>query len=88
MILVRTEERLPGETSAPPSLLPACPRLAMELGSVILTTGASVGVFRLVNAGVGMLPVPESARRNAWKWRNISTSFVHSVITAVWAVLW
>lgn len=60
----------------------------MELGSVILTTGGSVLFFRLVNAGVGRLPVPEPARRNAWKWRNISSSFVHSLITAIWAVLW
>ncbi|XP_069545872.1 TLC domain-containing protein 2 [Brachyistius frenatus] len=59
----------------------------MELSSVILTTGGSVGFFRLVNAGVGKLPVPESACRNAWKWRNISTSGVHSFITAIWGVL-
>ncbi|XP_061575284.1 TLC domain-containing protein 2 [Cololabis saira] len=59
----------------------------MELSSVIITTGSSIGFFRLVNSGVGNLPIPESACRNAWKWRNISTSFVHSLITAVWAVL-
>ncbi|XP_013860645.1 TLC domain-containing protein 2 [Austrofundulus limnaeus] len=59
----------------------------MEFSSVILTTGSSVVFFRLVNAGVGRLPVPEPARRNVWKWRNISSSFVHSVITAIWAVL-
>lgn len=60
----------------------------MELSSVILTTGSSVGFFRLVNAGVGKLSMPDSACRNAWKWRNICTSFVHSFITAIWAVLW
>lgn len=59
----------------------------MELSSVILTTGGSVAFFRLVNAGVSFLPIPESAHRNAWKWRNIATSFVHSFITAIWAVL-
>lgn len=59
----------------------------MELSSVILTTGGSFGFFRLVNSGVSKLPMPESACRNAWKWRNISTSFVHSLITATWAVL-
>ncbi|XP_072318818.1 TLC domain-containing protein 2 [Eucyclogobius newberryi] len=59
----------------------------MELSSVILTTGGSVAFFRLVNAGIGQLPMPESARRNAWKWRNIATSFVHSFVTAIWAVL-
>lgn len=60
----------------------------MELGSVIVTTGVSVGFFRLVNVGASKLPAPESACRNKWKWRNICASFVHSVITAVWAVLW
>ncbi|XP_030260651.1 TLC domain-containing protein 2 [Sparus aurata] len=59
----------------------------MEVSSVILTTGSSVVFFRLVNAGVRKLPMPESACRNAWKWRNIATSFVHSFITAIWAVL-
>lgn len=59
----------------------------MELSSVILTTGGSVAFFRLVNTGVRSLPIPESAQRNAWKWRNIATSFVHSFVTAIWAVL-
>ncbi|XP_004543851.1 TLC domain-containing protein 2 [Maylandia zebra] len=59
----------------------------MELGSVILTIGGSVGFFKFVNSGVGKLPAPESACRNVWKWRNISTSCVHSMITATWAVL-
>ncbi|XP_028320592.1 TLC domain-containing protein 2 [Gouania willdenowi] len=59
----------------------------MELSSVILTIGGSVGFFRLFNFGVGQLPMPESACRNAWKWSNISTSFLHSFITAIWSVL-
>ncbi|KAK2831389.1 hypothetical protein Q7C36_016475 [Tachysurus vachellii] len=59
----------------------------MELQSVLLTTGASVGFFNLVNRGLGKLYVPETAQRNIWKWRNISTSFVHSLITGIWAVL-
>lgn len=54
---------------------------------MILTTGGSVGFFRLVNFGASKLPIPESACRNAWKWRNIFTSLVHSSITAIWAVL-
>ncbi|KAF7219008.1 TLC domain-containing protein 2 [Nothobranchius furzeri] len=58
----------------------------MELSSVIATTAGSIGFFRLVNVGVAALPMPESACRNAWKWRNISTSLVHSFITAIWAV--
>ncbi|ROK28223.1 TLC domain-containing protein 2 [Anabarilius grahami] len=59
----------------------------MELNSVILTIGSSVGFFKLVNYGIGKLPIPETAQRNAWKWKNISTSFVHSLITGVWSVL-
>ncbi|KAK3531709.1 hypothetical protein QTP70_025937 [Hemibagrus guttatus] len=59
----------------------------MELHSVLLTTGASVGFFNLVNRGLGQLYVPETAQRNIWKWRNIATSFVHSLITGIWAVL-
>lgn len=57
------------------------------MNSVILTAGCSVGFFKLVNNGFSKLPLPESACRNAWKWRNISTSFVHSFITGIWAVL-
>ncbi|XP_035288900.1 TLC domain-containing protein 2-like [Anguilla rostrata] len=59
----------------------------MELHSVILTTGCSVGFFKLANSGMKRLPMPDAARRNAWKWRNIATSFVHSLITGIWAVL-
>ncbi|KAJ8266743.1 hypothetical protein GJAV_G00134200 [Gymnothorax javanicus] len=59
----------------------------MELSSVILTTGCSVGFFKLVSSGLQRFPMPETARRNAWKWRNICTSFLHSFITGIWAVL-
>lgn len=60
----------------------------MELQTVLLTTGASVGFFRLINRALELLYVPETAQRNIWKWRNISTSFIHSLITGIWAVLW
>ncbi|XP_030634485.1 TLC domain-containing protein 2 [Chanos chanos] len=59
----------------------------MEFNSVILTVGCSTAFFKLVNCGFNHLPIAETARRNVWKWRNISTSFVHSLITGVWAVL-
>ncbi|KAM9318499.1 TLC domain-containing protein 2 [Pholidichthys leucotaenia] len=59
----------------------------MELSSVFLTIGGSAGFFKLVNIGVGKFPVPESACWNVWKWRNICTSFVHSFVTATWALL-
>uniref|UniRef100_A0A4W5LBC7 Uncharacterized protein n=1 Tax=Hucho hucho TaxID=62062 RepID=A0A4W5LBC7_9TELE len=59
----------------------------MELNSVLLTAGGSIGFFKLVNCGVRKLPIPVSACRNAWKWRNICTSFTHSLMTGIWAVL-
>ncbi|KAI1894018.1 hypothetical protein AGOR_G00129670 [Albula goreensis] len=59
----------------------------MDLSSVVWTVSGSVGFFKLVNCGLDSLAAPESARRNAWKWRNISTSLVHSLITGVWSVL-
>ena len=55
----------------------------MDLGIVL----GSAGVFKLLNAALKRIPVPVVARRNAWKWRNISTSFIHSLLTGVWAVL-
>ncbi|KAJ8377568.1 hypothetical protein AAFF_G00255860 [Aldrovandia affinis] len=59
----------------------------MDLNSVILTTGCSAGFFKLVNSALKRLPTPHAARGSAWKWRNTSTSFVHSLITAIWSVL-
>ncbi|XP_077467195.1 TLC domain-containing protein 2 [Stigmatopora argus] len=59
----------------------------MELSSVFLTTGGAFGFFRCFNAVVGRLPVPEAATKNTTRWRNISTSFLHSLVTAIWALL-
>ncbi|CAN9511612.1 unnamed protein product [Ophioblennius macclurei] len=59
----------------------------MEPSSALLTAAGSTGFFSLLNRSVARLPVPEAARRNTWKWRNISASFVHSSITATWALL-
>ena len=45
--------------------------------------------FALVNQLCGLL-VPSSANNSSqqsWKWRNVATSFVHSVITGLWALL-
>ncbi|XP_061189669.1 TLC domain-containing protein 2-like [Saccostrea echinata] len=33
------------------------------------------------------LLLPKAAEKNAWKWKNISTSLVHSVITGFWSCL-
>ncbi|MBN3308323.1 TLC domain-containing protein 2 [Amia ocellicauda] len=59
----------------------------MDVSAVVWTVGSSAAAFKLLNAAVDKFPIPETARRNTWKWRNISTSCIHSVITGVWAVL-
>ncbi|XP_078278224.1 TLC domain-containing protein 2 isoform X1 [Rhinoraja longicauda] len=59
----------------------------MEGNPALLVVGVSVGAFKLINGAAGLLPMPEPALRNTWKWRNICTSLVHSVVTAAWALL-
>lgn len=56
----------------------------MDIGIVLVSAGA----FKLLNAALKCLPVPVVARSNVWKWRNISTSLIHSMLTGVWAVVW
>lgn len=64
-------------------------RLVMDLRSTLLLVGGSVCSFRLLNAVVRFQPATvQPARHKAWKWRNISTSLVHSLITGAGAVLW
>ncbi|XP_069801599.1 TLC domain-containing protein 2 [Dendropsophus ebraccatus] len=54
----------------------------------VLVTAASFLSFRLLNGRLeSLLPAPSSALRNPWKWRNIWTSFVHSLLTGTWALL-
>ncbi|XP_067864315.1 TLC domain-containing protein 2 [Heptranchias perlo] len=59
----------------------------MDWNPGVLIVGGSFGGFKLINRGLEYLPAPESALRNIWKWRNTSTSVVHSVVTGIWAVL-
>lgn len=54
----------------------------------LLVLGGSLAAFRLANAGLEILvPPPPSAQRNRWKWRNIWTSFVHSLLSGSAALL-
>ncbi|XP_077150584.1 TLC domain-containing protein 2 [Ranitomeya variabilis] len=54
----------------------------------VLVTGASFLAFRLLNGRLQtLIPAPSSALRNPWKWRNIWTSLVHSLLTGSWALL-
>ncbi|XP_061637695.1 TLC domain-containing protein 1 [Phyllopteryx taeniolatus] len=55
--------------------------------------GASVvlfsALFRVVHGLVRKLPPPAAVLRDdfrAWKWRNLSVSMVHSLVTGTWAV--
>ena len=54
-----------------------------------MVTGAGVITFVLVNSVTDLL-VPASAsntRQQRWKWRNVATSFIHSLITGLWALM-
>uniref|UniRef100_A0A8C5ML82 TLC domain containing 2 n=1 Tax=Leptobrachium leishanense TaxID=445787 RepID=A0A8C5ML82_9ANUR len=61
----------------------------MELTDpALLVTGLSFAGFRLLNGKLlRLVPTPGSALRNPWKWRNIWTSFIHSLLTGIWALL-
>ncbi|XP_076607065.1 TLC domain-containing protein 2-like [Chaetodon auriga] len=59
----------------------------MDLRSTFLVIGGSTCSFKLLNTIVRFLPTPESARKKAWKWSNISTSLAHSSLTGTWAAL-
>jgi len=54
-----------------------------------LVIGLGTVTFAVVNSLTGLI-VPEVAcqtRQQKWKWRNVATSLVHSLITGVWAPL-
>ncbi|XP_054857671.1 TLC domain-containing protein 2 [Eublepharis macularius] len=54
----------------------------------LLVLGGSLAAFRLLNAALERLvPPPPPAQRNRWKWRNICTSFVHSLLSGGGALL-
>merc|ERR1711936_800547 len=54
-----------------------------------LVIGIGTVTFAVVNSLTGLI-VPEVAcqtRQQKWKWRNVATSLVHSLVTGVWAPL-
>ncbi|XP_053864554.1 TLC domain-containing protein 2 isoform X2 [Malaclemys terrapin pileata] len=60
----------------------------MGLSPGLLLVGGSFAAFRLLNRGLERLvPPPRAALRNRWKWRNIWTSFVHSLLSGAGALL-
>ncbi|KAM3615380.1 uncharacterized protein V6R79_001258 [Siganus canaliculatus] len=47
-------------------------------------------IFRLVHHLLKRLPVPKVVKQNdfhSWKWRNLSVSMVHSLLTGAWALI-
>ncbi|XP_056905379.1 TLC domain-containing protein 1 [Takifugu flavidus] len=46
-------------------------------------------IFRVVHHLLQQLPVPKAVKHNdfySWKWKNLSVSMVHSVLTGTWAL--
>lgn len=61
----------------------------MEGCNYMLVVGGGMATFALVNYVTGWL-VPDMANKTfqqRWKWRNVATSLVHSIITGIWAPL-
>lgn len=48
-------------------------------------------LFRVAHRLLRTLPLPKAVEHDdfrAWKWRNLSVSMVHSLLTGTWAVTW
>lgn len=48
-------------------------------------------IFRVVHHLLQRLPVPKAVKQNdfhSWKWKNLSVSMVHSLLTGTWALTW
>lgn len=48
-------------------------------------------LFRVAHRLLQRLPVPKVVKENdfrSWKWRNLSVSMVHSLLTGPWALTW
>lgn len=48
-------------------------------------------MFRVAHRLLQNLPVPKAVAVDdfrSWKWRNLSVSMVHSLLTGTWAVTW
>lgn len=56
-----------------------------------LAVAASSLAFRAVHGLLQALPLPKGVQRDdfrVWKWRNLSVSLVHSLLTGTWAISW
>uniref|UniRef100_A0A3Q0RMB8 TLC domain containing 1 n=1 Tax=Amphilophus citrinellus TaxID=61819 RepID=A0A3Q0RMB8_AMPCI len=48
-------------------------------------------IFRVAHGLLQRLPVPKVVKQDAfrsWKWKNLSVSMVHSLLTGIWALTW
>lgn len=48
-------------------------------------------IFRAIHHLLQQLPVPKAVKQNdfySWKWKNLSVSMVHSLLTGTWALTW
>lgn len=48
-------------------------------------------MFRVVHHLLRKLPLPKVVEHDelrSWKWRNLSVSLVHSLLTGPWAITW
>lgn len=48
-------------------------------------------LFRVAHQLLQRLPVPEVVKQDdfrSWKWKNLSVSMVHSLLTGAWALTW
>lgn len=64
------------------------PVLKRHPGSSVLLCAL---VFRVVHHLLRRLPVPKVVQQGewrSWKWRNLSVSMVHSLLTGTWALSW
>jgi len=48
-------------------------------------------IFKLIHRLLQSLPVPKVVKQDdlkSWKWKNLSISIVHSLVTGSWSLAW
>ncbi|XP_064612890.1 TLC domain-containing protein 2-like [Liolophura sinensis] len=59
----------------------------MRVSHGLLAVFISTGLFCLLNKCLTLIGIPKTAQKSTWRWKNICTSFVHSILTGVGSVL-
>lgn len=80
-------EQAPGVGAGEVRMDGLIPVLKSHPGSSVLVFSL---LFRVVHCLLQMLPVPKAVKQNdlSWKWKNLSVSMVHSLLTGTWALTW